>query len=342
MTNPSPRHIALDTETTGFGAKANKIIEIGALEFDPETGMPTGKTFHTRLNPNMEIHPRATAVHGMKLKDLQHEPLFSHVAEDFLNFIQGSHLVIHNAPFDVSFLDSELSRVNAKPLAHSIASITDTLKMVKTHLSLESYNLDSVADHFGVDRSSRQKHGALIDCEILAMVYPHVQRAANPNKETRKEVDLKALTSQSSQEQIELAKIAKSVICQMSSVKDGIKELIPFDLGENIDSMGLDTAASRQILLAGITSMIEKEQKRYTERVRSLTNQKSMTSDVCTVAFSERNGVNWEAIVKEKLPDLDTKPYEKKTLIMKIIPSANVIVAEATQSEVSPLKPNRP
>lgn len=114
MINSPARHIALDTETTGFGVKNNKIIEIGAIEFDPETGLLNGKRFYTRLNPNMVINPMATRVHGMTTKDLKDEPLFGHVADDFLKFIQGGHLVIHNAPRAVELKDNLMQKLGCK------------------------------------------------------------------------------------------------------------------------------------------------------------------------------------------------------------------------------------
>ena len=339
MINSPARHIALDTETTGFGPKTNKIIEIGAIEFDPETGLLTGKRFYTRLNPNMAINPMATKVHGMTLNDLKDEPSFGHVANDFLKFIQGGHLVIHNAPFDVSFLDEELARINAKPLANDIVGITDTLKLAKGHLNLPNHNLDSLADHFGIDRSNREKHGALVDCEILAQIYPHVRRAVLENAakvEAKKTLNPQVLAEQE--------KDAKVVIGQITQVKAQVQDLVPFTFGDDVDAMGLEMAAARQMILAGIASMIDKEQKRYTERVRTIADNQSFSSDVCGVFFTERKSVNWEAIVKEKFPDLDTKPYEKKIFVMKIMPSANAIVAEASQSaEIKTAsKSNRP
>jgi len=165
------RQIALDTETTGINtADGHRVIEIGCVEI--ENRRITGREYHCYLNPEREIDEGAARVHGLTLDKLRDEPLFQDVAEEFLDFIRDSELVIHNAKFDVGFLDSELSIIK-----HDLRSIEkhalvlDTLALAREMHPGKKNSLDALCNRYMVDRSMRQVHGALIDADLLAKVY---------------------------------------------------------------------------------------------------------------------------------------------------------------------------
>ena len=165
------RQIILDTETTGLEPEdGHRIIEIGALEM--EDRQLTGKNFHCYLNPEREIEDGAMEVHGITLEFLQDKPLFADLADDFLQFIYAAELVIHNAPFDLGFLDYELSLAGHGPASLSgTAQVLDTLELARDLHPGQRNNLDALCKRYDVDNSSRTLHGALLDAEILADVY---------------------------------------------------------------------------------------------------------------------------------------------------------------------------
>jgi DNA polymerase-3 subunit epsilon len=164
------RLIILDTETTGLEtALGHKIIEIAGVEM--VNRRLTRNHFHQYLNPEREIDPGAQQVHGISLEFLQDKPLFRDVADDFLEYVSGAELIIHNAPFDVGFLDAELARVGMQPLRHYCPQITDTLKMAKSLRPGQKNNLDALCRAYQIDNSKRTLHGALVDTELLAEVY---------------------------------------------------------------------------------------------------------------------------------------------------------------------------
>jgi len=164
------RQIFLDTETTGlYPAQGHRIIEIAAVEVINRR--ITSQHYHVYLNPDREIDAGAQEVHGITLEFLQDKPRFADVVGEFLDFVQDSELIIHNAPFDVGFLNAELGRIE-KPGIESVAGgIIDTLKMAKEMRPGQRNNLDALCRHFGIDNSKRTLHGALLDAELLADVY---------------------------------------------------------------------------------------------------------------------------------------------------------------------------
>ena len=169
------RQIFLDTETTGlYPAQGHRIIEIAAIEMINRR--PTNNHFHVYLNPQREIDPAAQEVHGITLEFLQDKPLFEHIAADMTHFINDAELIIHNAPFDVGFLNSELGRIGLQPIETVCAKITDTLKMAKDSRPGQRNNLNALCNHFGIDNSRRTLHGALLDAELLAEVYMAMTR----------------------------------------------------------------------------------------------------------------------------------------------------------------------
>ncbi|MFQ6334223.1 DNA polymerase III subunit epsilon [Methylophilus sp. 3sh_L] len=164
------RQIFLDTETTGlYPDQGHRIIEIAAVEM--LNRRPTQRHFHLYINPEREIDAGAQEVHGISLEFLQDKPLFAQIAQDFIEFIRGAELIIHNAPFDVGFLNMELSRLGMDPLASFISGVIDTLKMAKEMRPGQRNNLDALCRHYGIDNSQRTLHGALLDAELLADVY---------------------------------------------------------------------------------------------------------------------------------------------------------------------------
>ena len=165
------RQVVLDTETTGLDpAAGHRVIEIGAVELIDRR--LSGKNFHSYLNPQRDIEDGALEVHGITREFLHDKPLFADVAEDFLQFIQGAELIIHNAPFDLGFLDMELSRLAACPgRIDEFASVLDTLELAREMHPGQRNNLDALCKRYAIDDSSRTLHGALLDAEILADVY---------------------------------------------------------------------------------------------------------------------------------------------------------------------------
>ncbi len=163
------RQIVLDTETTGLDpALGHRVIEIGALEL--VNRLPTGATYHVYLNPDREIDAGAVAVHGLTNDFLADKPRFADIAREFLEFVREAELVIHNAPFDVGFLNSELAKLGEGPLKR-FCTVLDTLKLAKDLHPGQKNNLDALCRRYEVDNSGRAFHGALLDAQLLAEVY---------------------------------------------------------------------------------------------------------------------------------------------------------------------------
>jgi DNA polymerase-3 subunit epsilon len=165
------RQIVLDTETTGLEAsKGHRIIEIGCIELSERR--PTGRKFHRYLNPQRRIDDGAQAVHGISNEFLADKPRFAEIAAEFLQFIAGAELVIHNAAFDVGFLDAELALVDAalgRVAQH--ASVLDTLALAREKYPGQKNNLDALCKRLNVDNRGRDLHGALLDAQLLTEVY---------------------------------------------------------------------------------------------------------------------------------------------------------------------------
>ena len=162
------REIVLDTETTGLDpVSGDRIVEIGAVEL--WNHLPTGKTFHKYLNPERNMPEEAQAVHGLTEEFLKDKPVFSKIAEDFLTFINGSKLIIHNASFDMKFINAELALADKKRLPADMA--IDTLAIARKKFPGSPASLDALCRRFNIDNSARTLHGALLDSEILAEVY---------------------------------------------------------------------------------------------------------------------------------------------------------------------------
>ena len=174
MTN---REIILDTETTGLDVReGHRVVEIGCIEI--ENFLPTKKIFHCYLNPERKVSEQAFKVHGYSDKFLSEQKKFSEIAEEFLNFIKGKKLVIHNAKFDISHLNNELTLANKKKIDFS--SVVDTLEIAKNKYPGAQISLDALCKRYKIDNSRRVKHTAIIDCELLSKVYVNLLEQKEP------------------------------------------------------------------------------------------------------------------------------------------------------------------
>ena len=165
------RQVVLDTETTGLDwERGHRIIEIGCVEL--VNRRQTGNTYQCYLNPQREIDEGAQEVHGLSREDLADKPLFAEVAESFLEYVADAELIIHNAPFDIGFLDNELRLIGSeKPSLQSSAMVMDTLILARQIHPGQRNSLDALCKRYGIDNSRRDLHGALLDSRLLAEVY---------------------------------------------------------------------------------------------------------------------------------------------------------------------------
>ena len=172
------RQIFLDTETTGLSPdNGDRVVELACVEL--VNRKPSVQHRHYYLNPGRESHPDALRIHGLTTEFLRDKPPFAQVVEDWLAFIDGAELLIHNAPFDVGFLNKELSLLGLPTLENRVARVVDTLGMAKSMFPGKRNSLDALCDRFGVDRSTRTLHGALLDARLLSEVYLHMTRGQN-------------------------------------------------------------------------------------------------------------------------------------------------------------------
>ena len=169
------RQIFLDTETTGLSPEnGDRVIEIGCVEL--LNRKLTGNNKHFYLNPGRDSHEEALKVHGLTSEFLRDKPVFEAVADDLLAYLQGAEVIIHNAPFDMGFLNKELALLGRAPLREVVLSVTDTLALAKEMFPGKRNSLDALCGRLGVDNSGRTLHGALLDAELLADVYINMTR----------------------------------------------------------------------------------------------------------------------------------------------------------------------
>ena len=163
------RRIVLDTETTGLEpGDGHRIIEVACLELAGRRA--TGRHFHRFVNPERAIDFGATQVHGLTAEDLADKPRFADIADEFLEFVEGCELLIHNAPFDVAFLNAELARIG-RPRVEAVCTVADTLAMARDMHPGKKNSLDALCERYSVDHSRRTLHGALLDAQLLADVW---------------------------------------------------------------------------------------------------------------------------------------------------------------------------
>jgi len=164
------RQLIIDTETTGLDPRQDhRIIEVAVIELVDRRA--TGRHLHFKVNPEREIDVGATEVHGMTWDDLRDKPLFRDVAAEFIEFARGAEWVIHNAPFDLGFLDAELARIELSACREIAHAIVDTLQLAREAFPGKRNNLDALCERFAVDNAERTLHGALLDAKLLSEVY---------------------------------------------------------------------------------------------------------------------------------------------------------------------------
>ena len=189
------KEIVLDTETTGLSVKeGHRVVEIGCIELD--NLIPTKNKFHSYLNPERKVSEKAFEVHGYSDEFLSSQKKFTEIAEDFLNFIEGKSLIIHNAEFDIGHLNNELSLLGKKKITNKII---DTLELAREKFPGSPSNLDALCKRFRIDNSKRIQHTALIDCELLGKVYINLIDQKEPRLDFKNE------------EKNEINKLTKSV-----------------------------------------------------------------------------------------------------------------------------------
>jgi len=172
------RHIILDTETTGLHPnQGDRIVEIGCIEL--ENRRPTGKTLHFYMNPERDMPEAAAAIHGLRSDFLADKPIFASVALEISDFIKDAHVVIHNAPFDLGFLDMEYQRLGQPPFTQRISGVVDTLIDAQRMFPGKRNRLDDLCQRFGIRNDHRKLHGALLDAELLADVFLAMTRGQN-------------------------------------------------------------------------------------------------------------------------------------------------------------------
>jgi len=169
------RQIVLDTETTGLSAdNGDRIIEVGCVEL--LNRKLTGNNLHHYVNPERDSHEDALKVHGISNEFLRDKPKFAAIADELIEYLRGAELIIHNAPFDIAFLNKEMERLGRPPITSVVAGVTDSLVMAKEMFPGKRNGLDALCDRLGVDNSGRTLHGALLDAELLADVYINMTR----------------------------------------------------------------------------------------------------------------------------------------------------------------------
>jgi len=181
--------VILDTETTGLSTtEKHRIVEIGCIELNNQ--IPTNKIFHNYVNPQRSVSEDAYKIHGYSDKFLSDKKTFSDISEDFLNFIKNKKIIIHNAPFDLSFLNYELRLINKKPINKE--NVIDTLEIARAKYPGSQNSLDALCKRFNIDNSKREKHNALIDCHLLKEVYVNLvdQKEPKLNLESAETIDL--------------------------------------------------------------------------------------------------------------------------------------------------------
>ena len=179
------REIVLDTETTGLEVKhGHRIVEIGGVALKDH--IPTGETYRALINPEREVDKEATQIHGHTRADLADKPVFAKIADEFLAFVGDAKLVIHNAPFDMGFLNAELSTLNYPVI--DLGRVIDTLVLARRKFPGAPVNLDALCKRFAIDASSRVMHGALIDAELLTRVYIELIGGKQQNLKLQKQV----------------------------------------------------------------------------------------------------------------------------------------------------------
>tara|TARA_B100002051_G_scaffold171956_1_gene162575 strand:- start:1475 stop:2146 length:672 start_codon:yes stop_codon:yes gene_type:complete len=217
--------IILDTETTGLSSeKGDRIIEIACIE--TKDLIPTKKIFYKLINPEREISEDAFKIHGYSYERLKQEKKFKEIADEFLEFIDGKKLIIHNAPFDISFINNELRKIKKKSI--NLDNVVDTLEIARGKFPGTSNSLDNLCRRFNIDNSKRKKHNALLDCELLREVYINLIDQKEPtlslNEIEEKKQDLKKGINTKQNSRIIIKPTEKEHISHRDFLKKEIKK----------------------------------------------------------------------------------------------------------------------
>ena len=219
------KEIILDTETTGLSVKdGHRIVEIGCIELD--NLVPTKNIFHCYLNPERKVSEKAFEVHGYSYKFLSNKKKFFEIADDFLNFIKDKKIIIHNAEFDISHLNNELS-IAGKPEINKEHTV-DTLDLARNKFPGSGISLDALCKRFRIDNSKREKHTALIDCELLAKVYINLLDQKEPKLNFSNSVDINSVETQNKN-----ITYSKKIVYPTSEELEQHREFLKRDLKKN-------------------------------------------------------------------------------------------------------------
>ena len=221
--------VILDTETTGLSiSEKHRIIEIGCIEL--ENQMPTKKIFHAYINPERQVSADAYRVHGYSNEFLKKKKIFKDISEDFLNFIKNKKIIIHNADFDLSFLNYELRLINKKGIDRE--NIIDTLKIAREKFPGAQNSLDALCKRFNIDNSKREKHSALIDCELLKEVYINLVDQKEPKLKLESS-DILNTQSQSNNNEGQNLNISSKIIQPSKQELESHKKYLTSSLPKN-------------------------------------------------------------------------------------------------------------
>ena len=272
--------VILDTESTGINTKKDRLVELAALRYDLAAGTVL-ESLHLLVNPQRQIPAAATKVHGITNAHVADAPTFDQVADAIVEFVAGSKVVIHNARFDVGLLDAELKRLDRDPFAAAVTQVDCSLSLARKLVHGKTVTLDALCDHFGIDRSRRTSHGALIDCELLAQVY--------------------------------------QALCALEAKRSApLEALVGFGLTDALDSFDTQALCERALAIDELTALLESSRKGIEARVRELQNGCDFIGRGAEVVFTERKNTKWESVVKDHLEGVDLTPYEKPSVAMSI------------------------
>jgi DNA polymerase III epsilon subunit len=277
--------IVMDTETTGFSANADRLIEFGAAEFNPETG-ELGETLHFLVNPGIEVPPQITALTGITTAQLLDKPPFSAVAPQIADFLRGNTVIAHSASFDTSFLAAEFKRAKISEAFDKVAKkIICTRRLARYGRPNLVADMDSLLDAFGIDRSIRATHSALIDCFLLAQLYPH--------------------------------------LAKLGAARDTVlSQLLPFTPGAELPA-DMDFLGKSYVMMSELTNRIEAEKKRVKELLTKMADGKDVeNSDYCITFGKPGTSTDWKKVTEALLQGQDLKPYQKSTEASMKIESA--------------------
>ncbi|MHB1826571.1 MAG: exonuclease domain-containing protein [Steroidobacteraceae bacterium] len=277
--------VVLDTETTGLSRKKDRVVEVAACRIDAASGGVI-EEFHRYVNPGMLVPPTAVKIHGITNAFLADKPRFKDIASDLAAFLDGSTIVIHNAPFDTGFLSAEYRNCGAGSFESIPREIVCSKAMARSLTKpRQSVSLDALCDLFGIDRSSRiaaggaSVHGALIDCRLLAQVYVRL-RALKEEQDAR------------------------------------LTAMLPFPAG-NLPS-GIEDLAKGYVALDQAMKPLRDELKRIEGAIKAACHGVPYTGNEVTVRFSAQIRTDWDAIRKKYLSAVDLSPYQSRTSRMKV------------------------